>query len=104
MRTLTLTLAANDTPMPPGSFSAFAGFQLTLTRAASGGTLVLPPENKLVWTIADLRETETYSLLVEMVDAAGAVIDTMPASSFTVPPRAASQTYPKVTGFTTAWD
>lgn len=103
MKTATITLVVEENvPMPESEvpFAAPAGFRLTLKRLATGGLLVLPPENKIVWVIGDFVEGENYELLVESVDANGRVINAPPLAVISVP---AAPTYTRVAEFGVVW-
>lgn len=103
MKTATITLFTEEgVPMPesPEPFAAQAGFRLTLKRLSSGGTLVLPVENKLVWVIGDFVEGEAYELLVESVDANGRTINAPPLATISVP---VAPTYTRVAEIGIDW-
>jgi hypothetical protein len=103
MKTATITLRVTpEVPMPQSTepkFSAFAGFRLTLT-APSGAKGGPPAENKLVWTFGGMFEGQVYKLLVEAVDDAGHVIQSLAEATLQVP---AAATYTRVDGFEIAW-
>lgn len=100
MKTLTIELQGTPNVALPAPFAGFAGFQLTLTKLSSGGTLVLPVEQKLLWQFGEMAEGETYKLLIECVDTEGAVIMGLPAAELVVPTTA---TYTRLDGFTVGW-
>lgn len=99
MKTLTIELQATVDVLP-GNFAPFAGFQLTLTKVSSGGQLVLPVEQKLLWQFGEMQEGEQYSLLVECVDTNGERIMALPTATLDVP---VDPTFLRLDGFTAAW-
>lgn len=100
MKTLTIELQGTPGVALPGNFAPFAGFQLTLTKVSSGGQLVLPVEQKLLWQFGEMKEGEQYNLLIECVDTNGERIMALPVAELLVP---VDPTYTRLDGFTATW-
>lgn len=102
MKTATITLnVTENVPVPAGVVvPTLVGFRLTLTRVASGNSVVSEVEQKLTWQFANMAEGDAYKLKVEHVDATGAAFGD-PVVLDLVPPVAA--TYTRLDGASVAW-
>ena len=99
MKTLSIELQT-VTEVLPGNFAPFAGFQLTLTKVSSGGQLVLPVEQKLLWQFGEMVEGEQYTLEIACVDTNGERIMSLPVATLDVP---VDPTFLRLEGFTATW-